>query len=189
MSRIPPPTHLLPPHLRLGRSEVHGYGLFARSFIPRGEAVIEYFGERISKAETRRREARQLALRAAGKEGCFYIFTVNERFDIDGDVPWNPARRMNHSCSPNCESHILRGRVWIVARQDIAAGAEVTYDYGFPYKGWRDHPCRCGAADCVGYIVGASQRWRVRRILKKEEALFRRAQRDSRVRAKKKSRP
>lgn len=164
MNRPPPPTRQLPSNLRRGRSRVHGYGLFTRDFIPRGEAVIEYFGERITKAETRRREAHQLALRAAGSEGCFYIFTVNERHDIDGNVPWNPARRMNHSCAPNCESHIVRGRVWIVARRDITPGEELTYDYGFAYAGWRNHPCRCGARECVGFIVDSSQRWRVRRI-------------------------
>ena len=168
MSRLTPPTKELPAILRSGRSRVHGRGLFAVDFIPRGEAIIEYFGERITKAETRRREAHQLAVRAAGGEGCFYIFTVNERHDIDGDVPWNPARLMNHSCSPNGESHIVRGRVWIVARRDIQPGEEVTYDYGFAYAGWRDHPCRCGSPDCVGFIVDASQRWRVRRILRKE---------------------
>lgn len=169
MTRPPPPIHKLPPNLRLGRSGVHGYGLFARDFIPRGEAVIEYFGERITKAESRRREAHHLKVRAAGGEGCFYIFEVNARHDIDGDVPWNPARRMNHSCAPNCESHILRGRVWIVARRDIVPGEELNYDYGFPYADWRSHPCRCGAPGCVGYIVDASQRWRVRNEIKKEE--------------------
>ena len=167
MPRPPPPTHKLPPNLRLARSGVHGYGLFSRDFIPRGEAVIEYFGERITKAESRRREAHHLAVRAAGGEGCFYIFEVNARHDIDGDVPWNPARRMNHSCAPNCESHILRGRVWIVAKRDISPGEELNYDYGFAYADWRHHPCRCGAANCVGFIVDGSQRWRVKRILQK----------------------
>lgn len=153
----------LPANLRLARSDVHGYGIFARDFIPKGERVIEYVGERITKAEALRRDEARLARLAAGGDGCVYVFILNQRHDIDGRVPWNPARRINHSCAPNCESEVGRGRIWIVARRDIAPGEELTYDYGFAYAEARNHPCRCGAAECAGYIVSSSQRWRVRR--------------------------
>lgn len=153
----------LPANLRLGRSGVHGWGLFARDFIPRGERVIEYVGERITKAEAERREDARLARLAAGGDGCVYVFELRGRHDIDGAVPWNPARRINHSCAPNCESEEDRGHIWIVARRDIAPGEELTYDYGFSLAESRHHPCRCGAADCVGVIVERGQRWRVRR--------------------------
>ena len=155
----------LPAAVRLGRSGVHGHGLFARDLIPRGERVIEYVGERITKAEAVRREDRRLARLAAGGDGCVYVFELNRRHDLDGDVPWNPARRINHSCAPNCEAQRGRGRIWIVARRDIAPGEELTYDYGFDFAEWRDHPCRCGAPQCAGYIVNGGQRWRVRRQL------------------------
>lgn len=155
----------LPATLRLGRSGVHGRGLFVRDFIPQGERIIEYVGERITKAEADRREVHRLARRAAGGDGCVYVFELNQRHDIDGDVPWNPARLINHSCDPNCEVQGSRGKIWIVARRDLAAGEELTYDYGFDYEDWRDHPCRCGTTDCAGYIVNKAQRWRVRRVL------------------------
>ena len=90
------------------------------------------------------------------------LITAASREVFGKDVPWNPARRINHSCAPNCESQQGRGRIWIVARRDIAPGEELTFDYGFPYSEWRDHPCRCGAAECAGYIVNTGQRWRVR---------------------------
>jgi hypothetical protein len=155
----------LPAAVRLGRSGVHGHGLFARDLIPRGERVIEYVGERITKAEAVRREDRRLARLAAGGDGCVYVFELNQRHDLDGDVAWNPARRINHSCAPNCEAQRGRGRIWIVARRDIAPGEELTYDYGFDFAEWRDHPCCCGAEQCAGYIVNGGQRWRVRGIL------------------------
>ncbi|AOS44405.1 SET domain protein [Lacunisphaera limnophila] len=151
--------------VRLARSGVHGYGLFARDFIPTGERIIEYVGERVTKGEAWRREQKRLARLAAGGDGCVYIFDVTKRHDIDGGVKWNLARRINHSCAPNCEVQIGRGRIWIVAIRDIAEGEELTYDYGFDYVDWREHPCRCGAATCVGFIVNAAQRWRVRRVL------------------------
>ena len=161
----PPKGGKLPAFVRLGRSGLHGFGLFARDFIPQDTQIIEYVGERITKAEAQRREERRLARLAAGGDGCVYIFELNRRHDLDGQVPWNPARRINHSCRPNCESQQGRGRIWIVARRDIAPDEELTYDYGFPYSEWRDHPCRCGAPGCVGYIVDTRQRWRVRRQL------------------------
>jgi SET domain-containing protein len=153
----------MPENVRRGRSGLHGLGLFARDFIPRDARIIEYVGERITKPEAQRREDRRLARRAAGRDGCVYVFDLNARHDIDGDVRWNPARHINHSCAPNCEAQLDRGRIWIVARRDIAPGEELTYDYGFSYAESKHHPCRCGAAECAGYIVEQAQRWRVLR--------------------------
>lgn len=152
----------LPAGLRFGRSGLHGFGVFARDFIPEGERILEYVGERITKAEAQRREDARLARQARGGDGCVYVFELNQRHDIDGDVAWNPARRINHSCAPNCETQQGRGRIWIVAVRDIAPGEELTYDYGFSVAEARHHPCRCGAPSCVGFIVGQRQRWRFR---------------------------
>lgn len=167
MSRQPDPRGLAANRrkVRLARSGVHGYGLFARRAIAAGERVIEYVGERITKAEAWRREQLRLARQAAGGDGCVYIFELNKRHDIDGGVRWNLARRINHSCAPNCEVQVVRGRIWIVALRAIAPGEELSYDYGFDFADWREHPCRCGATECVGYIVKRAQRWRVRRAL------------------------
>ncbi|MDQ5981123.1 MAG: uncharacterized protein QG602_4101 [Verrucomicrobiota bacterium] len=153
----------LPANIRRRRSGLHGWGIFARDFIAQDTRIIEYVGERITKAEAQRREDRRLARRAAGGDGCVYVFEVSLRHDIDGQVPWNPARHINHSCAPNCEAQMDRGRIWIVALRDIAPAEELTYDYGFSYAESRHHPCRCGAKDCAGFIVEQAQRWRLRR--------------------------
>lgn len=155
--------------VRRGRSGVHGRGLFAAVAIPAGTRIIEYVGRRITKRAAERIEQRRLAALAAGRDGCVYVFDLNRRHDLDGDVPWNEARLANHSCAPNCEALNFDGRIWIVARRDLAAGEELTYDYGFSYSEWRDHPCRCGAPSCLGFIVERGQRWRVRRILAAEK--------------------
>lgn len=158
------------PWVRLRRSAIHGRGLIAAKAIPAGTRVIEYVGERITKAEADRRDAERLARQTRGDDGCVYLFELNKRYDIDGDVPWNTARLINHSCAGNCEPEIIRGRIWIVAQRDIAEGEELTYDYGFDFENWRDHPCRCGTPECIGYIVRKNQRWRVRRALTAEQA-------------------
>ncbi len=150
-------------------SRIHGRGMFATKAIPRGTRIIEYVGERITKAEGFRREELRQRRAARGGDGCIYTFEVNRTVDIDGRVLWNTARYINHSCRPNCESQIVRGRVWIVALRAIKPGEELSYDYYYDYDHYLEHPCRCGAVDCAGYIIKAPQRWRVRHALKKKQ--------------------
>ncbi len=124
-------------------SPIHGLGGFANRRFARGTRVVEYLGRKITKAESLRRCA-------AGN--CF-IFALDDEFDLDGNLEVNPARRLNHSCAPNCEAECSGGRIWITARRDIAAGEEITFNYGYTLEEYREHPCRCGAPDCVGYIL------------------------------------
>jgi len=125
------------------RSSIHGTGGFARREIPSGARVLEYVGEKIDKRESLRRCE-------ADNE---YIFTLDDRTDIDGNVAWNPARFLNHSCAPNCEAELAEGRIWIVALRLIRAGEELTFNYGFDLEDYRNYPCRCGAVNCAGFIV------------------------------------
>ena len=139
-------------------SGIHGHGACARRLIPDGTRLIEYTGQRITKAEARRRETQRLARQARGGDGCVYIFELNRRHDLDGRKSRSAARLLNHSCAPNCRTENIRGRIWIIARRDIAAGEELTFDYGYGFKEWRLHPCRCGTPRCAGYIVNQPQR-------------------------------
>lgn len=148
-------------------SQIHGRGMFAKKTIPKGTRVIEYTGERITKAEGWRRELARQERAGRGADGCIYIFELNTKVDIDGSVRWNTARYINHSCEPNCESQVVRGRVWIVAIREIGPGDELSYDYYYDYEHYHEHPCRCGAKSCAGYIVKAPLRWRVRHAARK----------------------
>ncbi|MFA6288138.1 MAG: SET domain-containing protein-lysine N-methyltransferase [Opitutaceae bacterium] len=157
------------PWAELRSSAIHGRGLYASKAIPSGTKIIEYLGERITKVESERREELRLEkAKRGGDDGCVYIFELNKRHDLDGSMAWNTARLINHSCEGNCESQKIRGRIWIMALRDIEEGEELTFDYGFGVENWRSHPCRCGTAKCVGYIVAKTQRWRVRKHLRTE---------------------
>jgi SET domain-containing protein len=135
---------LLPTNYMFFRgSPIHGIGAFAQTRIPKGTRVIEYVGEVITKQESLRRCERNNE----------YIFSLDEERDIDGNVPWNPARFINHSCAPNCEALLEEGRIWIVATRDLLAGEEFTFNYGFDLEDYRNYPCLCGSPNCVGYIV------------------------------------
>ena len=93
-------------------STIHGTGAYARVDIPADTHIIEYVGKKIDKQESER----QCELENA----C--IFSLDEAFDLDGNVEWNPARFINHSCSPNAEAQEADARIWIVALRYIKAG-------------------------------------------------------------------
>jgi SET domain-containing protein len=149
------------------RSGIHQKGLFAKKDIPEGTRVIEYVGEKVTKAEGERRGQVQDAKGREVGEGTVYIFTLNKRHDIDGNVPWNPARLANHSCDPNCTTDVIRGHIWLIADRDIEKGDEIVYDYNFDLEYYEEHPCLCGAKKCCGYMVGEEYRPKLKKLLKK----------------------
>ncbi len=134
------------------QSRIHGMGGYARKLIPKDTYVIEYVGEKISKAESERR------CEADNR----YIFSYDDNHDLDGSVEWNVARWINHSCEANCEAIDDEGRIWIAALRDIQPGEELTFNYGYDLDCYENHPCRCGSTRCVGYIVAEEYHDRVR---------------------------
>ena len=135
-------------------SGIHGMGGFARCEIKRGAKIIEYVGEKITKAEA--------ALRIEADNR--FIFTLDDETDVDGDVEWNPARYLNHSCEPNAVAEIIRGRIWVRALRKIRPGEEITYNYSYGFDEHEDHPCLCGSEQCVGYMVAEEFFPKVRRM-------------------------
>jgi SET domain-containing protein len=139
--------------IRIGPSPIEGRGLFAAAALPRGARLLEYVGEKISKEESARR--------CEGWNFC--IFSLDDDFDLDGNFDWNPARFVNHSCAPNCAAECVEGRIWITALRDIRPGEELTFNYGYDLEAYQEHPCRCGAPGCVGFIVAEEFFDRLRR--------------------------
>lgn len=128
---------------RVDASTVHGRGLFAVVDFAAGSFVIEYTGELITKAESLKRCE-------AGNE---YIFSLDDDTDLDGSRLDNLARFINHSCNPNCEACLEEGRIIVRAARDVSAGEELSFNYGYDLEDYKEHPCRCGAAQCVGFMV------------------------------------
>lgn len=108
-----------------------GRGLFAQERIPKGSCVVEYVG--------RPATARQMK-ENRGK----YLFWTSGTSMIDGNIPANIARFINHSCVPNCEIDIHRRRIYVFTLRTIEAGEELSYDYGEEYFEMHlDGRCRC----------------------------------------------
>ncbi len=131
------------PLVLFNASPIDGTGGFARVNLRKGKRIIEYIGPKLSKARGQDELDRDNA----------YIFTLDKDSVIDGSVAWNPARFLNHSCQPNCESGLVWGRIWLYALRSIRAGEELTYNYGHGLAGYEDRPCHCGAPTCVGFRV------------------------------------
>ncbi|MDP3724156.1 MAG: SET domain-containing protein-lysine N-methyltransferase [bacterium] len=84
----------------------------------------------------------------------------NEHIDpFDGETP-TFGYYLNHSCDPNVyvkvQSSQGKKRLFIYARRSIAAGEDVAVDYAtMEYElTVTGLPCRCGAANCRGALLG-----------------------------------
>jgi SET domain-containing protein len=141
-------ANLIIGNVEFRESNIHGMGGFARKTIRKGSRVIEYIGEKIDKREALRR----------CEAGNVYVFEINDDWDIDGSVDWNPARWINQSCDANAETDVIDNRVWIVATRTIRMGEEITYNYNFDLDEYEDYPCNCGAPKCPGFMV-AEEHW------------------------------
>jgi SET domain-containing protein len=142
------------PLFEVRHSSIHGYGVFALRRIRKGTTVMEYLGDRISHDEADRRYEDKSA-----DDNHTFLFTVDARTVIDGGVDGNEARYINHGCDPNCESAMMKGRVYIEAVRTIQAGDELAYDYQIQ-RDSADPPnvddvfaCRCGALKCRGSML------------------------------------
>ncbi len=167
---------------RLGRSGIHNKGVFAHVDIAKGERILEYRGRVIDK-ETSERMCLEWEEKARQSgDGLVYVFNLNDSHDLDGNVPRNPAKYINHSCDENCEAINEDDRIFIYAKRNIAAGEELFFDYGYELEHFPDHICRCGSPKCVGYIVAKDERRKLKTLLKK------RREREKSARAKNKKR-
>ncbi|MHC1764839.1 MAG: SET domain-containing protein [Verrucomicrobiia bacterium] len=146
--------------LEFRESPIHGTGAFAAMALPAGTRVVQYLGRKITKAES----MRQCELNNP------FIFYLDSHHDLDGNVAWNPARLLNHSCTPNCEAQHLDDGIFVVATRDIEAGEEVTFNYGYDLENFREYPCHCGSPECVRYIVAEEFHEQLRRTNREASA-------------------
>lgn len=151
-------------------SGIHHKGVFAARDIKKGTKIIEYVGRKLTKKESDVVYEEQLKKHEQDKnQGTVYIFELNKKYDIDGNVEWNTAKYINHSCNPNCEVEIIKDHIWIIALRDIKKGEELSYDYGYDLENYEDHECKCGSDNCVGYIVSQEDWPKLKKILAKKK--------------------
>ena len=123
----------------VGKSRIQGNGLFALEDFKSGDIVVAWDTSNVLTDEQYERlpdDQRRYVVRY--KSGWLYMV--------------GPGRSINHSCDSNTIP--LNGND--VAIRDIRAGDEITSDYRPVMPAGERMECRCGAATCMGYIVGTA---------------------------------
>ena len=139
-----------------------GRGLYASRDIKKGTKIINYIGKIITNEEADESSKYDNKKR-------IYLFSLNNKFSLDGDFSYNIAGLVNHSCDNNCDYNGKGLKIWITAIRDIKKGEEITCDYGFSFdEDYKQFPCKCGSNNCCGYIIREESRWRIRKKKKRK---------------------
>jgi SET domain-containing protein len=136
----------------------HGHGAFALAPIAAGEVVAAFGGWVVTAAQLDDFDPDRVS-RSIQIHDELYLLATEEP---------EPGDLINHSCDPNCG---LLGETVLVAREDVAAGDELTFDYGTcdgsPYD---EFDCACGAPRCRGRVTGDD--WRDRELQVRHNGWF-----------------
>jgi uncharacterized protein len=135
--------------LRVRRSKIHRWGLFALEPIPRGRKVIEYTGERLNLKQADQRFRRNI--RRGNLRANEYFARLSRGCVIDGSKSESGAQFVNHSCDPNVSIRRLSGHLLLFSRRRIRRGEELLSDYAYS-KDVPRTPCRCGSPKCRGFM-------------------------------------
>jgi hypothetical protein len=138
-------------HLTVGTSGIAGEGLFAGQDIAADDIVFRLGGRLVSTADL------ESLIREASAAGR-YVDTITVFEDAHLVVPPGTIVHFaNHSCDPSLWHD---GAYEVRARRDIAAGEELTIDYGTNSgaPGFT-MTCLCGAPNCRGWVT--SEDWRL----------------------------
>ena len=141
--------------IKKSKIDKKGHGLYAAKNIKSGTKIINYKGKIFTNKQLNESDK-------YNNDKPIYLFTLNKRYTLDGDFPWNIAGLVNHSCNANSQYDGKGLKIWITATKDIRKGEEITCDYGFGFdKDYKQFPCKCRAKNCCGYIVQEESRWRI----------------------------
>jgi len=97
----------------VGKSAIHGRGVFAAQRLRAGAHIGDFVGKPTS------------------KDGAHVLWLIDDDGSEEGLRVTNELRYLNHSSQPNAELDGLE----LIASQNIQPGCEVTIDYG---EGWAD---------------------------------------------------
>ncbi len=137
-----------PYRLKVQRSHIHRWGVFAAEAIPARRKVIEYTGELVPYSRVLKAHKRHWK---SSLHTGVYLLRLNKRWVINGAVGGSGAELINHCCEPNLAHRRVRGRMIFFSCRRIKAGEELTLDYKF-HPDAEQIPCRCGSVKCRGTI-------------------------------------
>ncbi|HEY0106942.1 MAG TPA: SET domain-containing protein-lysine N-methyltransferase [Rhizomicrobium sp.] len=152
------------PKLVPGESKIHYDGVLAAAPIKRGEKLMEFGGERITRAQADDGPYRVRSIWAVAADAYLAL----PQTDTDASLDEN----LNHSCDANAW---LVGDVLLVARRDIAEGEEITLDQGTWNYDETEYTvdaedCTCGAPTCRVRLTESD--WKLAAVQKRYKGHF-----------------
>lgn len=122
----------------MGKSKIHGYGLFAGDYFNRGDLVGLYCGR------VMHTDLIEETLRAYQAKGMTYAFNLQDALTLDAGPVGSKAKFLNHceGDEQNCFARVqrLRGDCIIVLRtsKPVAPGEELLFNYNIIGEGGND---------------------------------------------------
>lgn len=117
----------------IGKSKIHGKGIFARQDIKKGEIVCIIKGPQMFKINR--------SMKDALSHPDWVGLKANNWVD-----PISPYKYLNHSCDPNTA---IKGYKTLIAIENICKGAEITIDYSIIEGDYRWYmKCNCENKKC-----------------------------------------
>lgn len=100
----------------------YGRGVFAEKKISYGRKITNYLGLLVPVAEI------------DSIKSSMYVMSYSRKYVLDGDIPCNVARFINHSPNPNCEARECDSGIGIFALKSINRGEQLFLHYGYKQK-------------------------------------------------------
>lgn len=123
------------------RESSNGQGVFAARNFRKGETVIQFYGECLTREE----------LLSSMKEGDSHYMQIGK--DLYLGASGGIDDFFNHSCEPNAGVVIEKERALLVAIKPIPRRTEVTFDYSTTMDDdWERMTCRCNSVRCRKYV-------------------------------------
>lgn len=148
------------PSTEVGKSPIHGQGLFAKQAIAAGEIVAVKGGHIFTGPEWNMLAQSLGPAEIQIAEDLFIAPAGQEQ--RDGSMLYT-----NHSCEPNLA---IQGLIVFVAMRDIATGEELTHDWATTDDLDYVMECQCGHPHCRGTITGKD--WMKKELQQKYRGWF-----------------
>ncbi|MGE3279036.1 MAG: SET domain-containing protein [Candidatus Altimarinota bacterium] len=136
------PHRLDNPKVQIQRLPHLGRAVFAREKIAAGEIIAAFAGSI--------HQAKKISELPNDPPDFMrdHVIQIGEETYLHGKG--GLAELVNHSCDPNCG---IEGSSYIVARKEIQAGEQLTWDYAMTEDSdWSFEGCLCGSESCRGTI-------------------------------------
>jgi len=127
----------LTPKAAVRKSDIHGFGVFAKAHISKGEEVGVLGGAIVPKLEIEEYWKIMGHVGIQIDDNFFIVPTSREELKSKGVF--------NHSCEPNLG---FSNSITLIAIRDIEEGEELVFDYAFNETVHNNMNCNCGSERC-----------------------------------------